>query len=625
MNSVRRFLLHDWRVEPDRHRLVGPEGEVHLTPRTMAVLSCLADHPGEVVSRDSFSERVWAPAVVTDDALTRCISELRRALGDTTAAPRFIETIPKRGYRLVAPVEPIEAGEDLRAKVASGDVEKRASDRTASARLALAGLAAAAISILWAVWAWWGPAPGSPSESETQLSIAVMPFRTIGPQSGVPLAEGMHFDLLSRLSGLPSLRVISSSAVARYRDSDWSVAEVSRELAVEWILDGSVQQDGSRVQVNAQLIDVTSDSHRWARTYRRDLGAGQLFVLQGEVIEDIARSLARELDAGSGTDPNQAPTQNLEAYTLFTQARTLLARRSAVDMSRAVDLFKAAIELDPNYAPALAALADTQMLLAYYDYAAGDDLIPSARANALRALAIDPGLARAHVVLGVIGLIDERDGPAALRSLEKAYGLDSGFTGWLGWAQAVLGNLDSALENASLTLQINPHAPGAEWTLAQLKFCEGDLGSALRLVESARMRSPAYARAHLLEGQVRLAMGQPAEALRSLERARDHLPDELEAEFETWQAVIAQRAGQSVDLVDLEARLQAENAVFELGLLQWSQNQLDAAQESFMQAQWTDLQTLHLRYNPLLANLRAHPNFDELLAAVEQSWKIPAR
>lgn len=619
MTSGHGFLLHEWRVEPDRHRLVGPDGEIRLTPRTMAVLVCLAEHAGDVVSRDQFSERVWAPAVVSDDALTRCISELRRAMGDTTSSPRFIETIPKRGYRLVAPVEPADpAGEPH-------EGSQREHRTTSPGRRATLGLAAAIVLILLAVWGWFGRETHSTSDPQSPAGIAVMPFRTIGNESGVPLAEGMHFDLLSRLSAIPSLRVISSSGVARYRDAEWSADEVARELAVQWILDGTVQQDGDRVQVNAQLIDVTSDSHRWARTYRRDLGAGQLFALQGEVIEDIARSLAGQFEENSPTDPERAPTQSLEAYTLFTRARTMLARRSEVDMRRAAELFESAIELDPNYAPALAALADTQMLLAYYDYGPGEELIASARTNAMRALEIDPRLARGHVVVGLARLLGERDGPGALLALETAYRLDNGFTGWLGWTQAVLGDLDSALENASATLQVNPHAPGAEWTLAQLKFCSGDLEEALALVQSARTRSPAYVRAHLLESQIRLAMDQPAAALRSLERARDHLPDELEAEFATWLAVTRQRAGESVRLGDLEARLQAENAFFEQALLRWSGNEYGAALDILMQAEWSDLQTLHLRCSPLLANLRAQSNFDELLATVEQSWKIPLK
>ena len=105
MSNLREFLLHEWRVQPDRNRVIGPDGPVRLTPRSMAVLILLTERAGQVISRDQFSELIWHPSVVTDDALNRCISELRRAFGDNTSAPRFIETIPKRGYRLIAPVQ----------------------------------------------------------------------------------------------------------------------------------------------------------------------------------------------------------------------------------------------------------------------------------------------------------------------------------------------------------------------------------------------------------------------------------------------------------------------------------------------------------------------------------------
>ena len=622
MSSNSEFLLRDWRVDPDRNLLIGPDGPVRLTPRTMAVLNLLAERAGQVVSRDEFSERIWHPTVVTDDALNRCISELRRAFGDNASAPRFIETIPKRGYRLIAPVQadaPAETADE------TSEVERelqppvpRGGPALGWRRLA-AGTGAILLILVAALVL--QPFNASPSDPMEQ-GIAVLPFQTIGAEPTLPLADGMHYDLLSRLSAIPSLRVISSSSVARYRERDWTTAGIAHDLQVEWILEGTVQQQGERIRVNAQLINADRDAHQWARTYRRDLSAGNLFALQSEIIEDIARSLSAEVGLEHA---DQAPTRNLEAYTLFTRARTLLAKRSAIDMAQAISLFEAALDIDPDYAQAWAAIGDAFMLMAYYDHGDRDALITQARNAADRALELDPNQARARVVLGVARLINDRDVPGALTLLQRAWELDRKFNGWLGYTQAVAGNLDSALDHARDLYRADPFSAGALYTLAQMEFLSGELDSALEHTLAARRQSPSYARAHLLEAQILLAQTHHAKALTALERGLAHSPAATRNDFRTWQVITRLRDGQSVETETLSARLTEQADWFNLGILQWESGQTATAFQTLASTPWRDIETLDLRFSPLLTSLRSDTRYAELRKSLDQSWGLEAR
>jgi DNA-binding winged helix-turn-helix (wHTH) protein/TolB-like protein len=622
MTKNSEFLLRDWRVDPDRNRLIGPDGPVRLTPRTMAVLLLMAERAGQVVSRDQFSEQIWHPTVVTDDALNRCISELRRAFGDNTRAPRFIETIPKRGYRLVAPVkadapaattdEASEVTEELQPPVPPSDFTPSWPRLAAVAGGIFLILVAALLLQRF----------NASQDDPTDQGIAVLPFQTIGTEPTLPLADGMHYDLLSRLSAIPTLRVISSSSVARYGQRDWTTAEIAADLQVGWILHGTVQQQGDRIQVNAQLINADRDAHQWARTYRRDLSADNLFALQGELIEDIARSLSAEVGFESAEQPSQAPTRNLEAYTLFTRARTLLAKRSAVDMAQAIALFEAALNIDPGYAQAWAALADAHALMAYYDYGEPEALIARARESANRALDLEPDQARAHVVLGIARLIGARDVPGALALLQRARELDRQFTGWLGWTRAVAGELQSALDHARDLYRSDPLSAGALYTLAQMEFLSGELDSALEHTCAARRQSPGYARAHLLEAQILLSLSQHAEALAALERGLAHSPIATRNDFRTWQVVARLRDGQPVDAEALSAQLTEQADWFNLGILQWESGQSAAAFQTLASTPWSDIETLDLRFNPLLALLRSDPRYVELQKSLDQWWGL---
>ncbi|MFU8832226.1 MAG: winged helix-turn-helix domain-containing tetratricopeptide repeat protein, partial [Wenzhouxiangella sp.] len=560
------FRLMQWQVRPDQNRLVGNGSDIRLTPRAMEVLVCLAENAGQMVTRQDFSERVWSPAIVTDDALTRCISELRRKLGDQASRPRFIETIPKRGYRLVAPVRAIDETAPTRGK--DRDESFRSGSATAKwpitptvllGILVLVGLASIAGRL------WLGLE--SPA-TEPDQSIAVLPFENLTTDVHNPFAEGLHHELLTRLSNIADLEVISRTSVKQYRDSNQSIPEIARELNVAWVMEGAVQQVGNEILLNAQLINAASDMHAWARSYRRELTAENLFAIQTEIVDDIATAMQARLSPDEQQRVGRVPTDNLPAYELVIRGATLLGQRTESAMRQAADLFGQAIDLDPGYADAWAQLASAQTLLAYYGHEDAEPTLSGARDNAQTALKLEPELPMAHMVLGVVHMHLDHNGPAALQALGKAHALSSEYVGWLAWMQAVAGDLDQALKLTGEQVRTSPSSPSVHMSMAFLLLADRQPDAAHEHARKARALSPGYALAWLLEGQALLVQGLHREAIAAIEAALVHASNDSKPEYQGWLAAAHARAGETQRAQELIDRIRESDEAYALGIAQ---------------------------------------------------------
>lgn len=602
MDLNRGFQLGDWQVLPEESRVTGPAGEAHLTPRAMAVLLYLAEQSGRVVSRDEFNEQLWAPAVVTDHALTQCIAELRRALDDSAAQPRFIETVPKRGYRLVVAVSPIAPAED--------DASTAASPTRRPGWVARAGTAIFAAILVAA--GFWLLVP-DPEAVITEHSIAVLPFEKIGVEPVLPLADGLHHDLLTRLSDIEDLRVISSTSVRQYRDTVETIPEIARQLGVVWILEGAVQQIGAEVQLNAQLIDGRDDTHAWAKTYRRTLTAENLFSIQAELIEDIVGYLAAELGPRHPPERFQ-PTDNLDAYALYIKGRTFTDLRTAPALHQATTHFHQAIERDEDFALARVGLADALTLLYDYGYAEHEEVLPEAKAAIETALELDPELAEAHASLGLLNTAT-RNGAAAIESLERAVALRPGYAeayNWLAWTLLVLGEPERALANAERAVELDPMSPEAVSNLLLGHIGTGNHRAALAAAERTGDMELAFTTypfykalalyhlgdrgaIELLEGLTAAWAGQGPKATLALAYIDHGEPD---------------RAREILD------DLRASGDTFAIGLVKAGLGKACQAMEIFVDIEewgyWPAL-AVHFLYPDVLDPLRDDPRFDKLI------------
>lgn len=555
------FKLRDWRVVPERNVLSGKNGEIHVRRQAMRVLVLLAERAGEVVSRDDFSDAIWAPAVVSENSLNRCVSELRRALGEKPSTPDFIETVPKQGYRLAANPEPLHPASEIRTPAGSA-------------------------------------APG-------QKSIAVLPLDRIGAGGDESLTEGLHNELLTSLSLLGELQVISATSVRRYSSTTLAIGEIAAELGVAWILEGSVQQAAGRVRVNVQLVHAATDHHHWARTYEQPFSTKRLFAIQSEIAQDVARSLRARISPSEQRGIDQVPTRDIEAYTRFVEARTRFNSRTESAMRRAVELFRLARDTDPEFAQAWSGLADALTLLHDYGYATGNAVLTEAREAIDQALELNPELAEPHASLGAwLGAV--RDFQPAIRALKRAIELRPGYAqahNWLSWVSALSGDAEQALDSGLEATGLDPYSVEALSNLALGHLCRQQFEPALDAADRVAELQPDFTTATLYSAIAAWHLGQFESVREQLHGMHVHWAG---SGAQCALALAEVRLGNRAAAKALLERMDQSGDPFEAGLTALALGDTDAAT-----ARWHRLQTLD--YFALM--VLQHDWFPDLLTA----------
>jgi len=392
------FKLGSFEVRPLTGEVSGADGTAHLEPKVMEVLAALAQRPGDVVEREELLARVWgARAAVADEPLTRCIAELRRVLGDSRQTPVFIQTIPKRGYRLLCPVTPLAArpaaapaaapqpeaepaGTDPRPAAASA----ARSRHRATHPIALGGAFAAALALggiaLWAMGR--GAAESGATDAIARNTIAVLPFTDVGGSAdSAYFGEGLADEILNRLSAVDGLQVVARTSSFAVRASTDDVRSIGQRLSVAHVLEGTVRRDGERVRIGVQLVDAQRGYRVWSARY--DGVLGDIFALQDEIANTIVAKLRDTVPTDLPATPiaTSAPTTNLDAYQLLLRGRQELNRRDENSLRRSILLFQQALELDPRYGQAYVELAKAYVLLPSYSAEIQDEMFDLALAT----------------------------------------------------------------------------------------------------------------------------------------------------------------------------------------------------------------------------------------------------
>ncbi len=337
------FRLGEWTVRPGRCTISNAQNSAHVTPKSMAVLECLANADGEVVSRNELFESVWPNSAVTDDVLTQCVVELRKAFGDSARDPKVIETVPKKGFRLVPPVSGSVAG-------AGTETNWRRGIRTG---LIVAGLAAVVASTFWFLLS--TRLDSDPVSSTDPTSLAVLPFVDASPTGDqTHFADGITDDLTVKLAGLDDLLVVGRTSSFLYGVRADDIETIADDLNVRYILEGSVRRSREEIRVTAQLIDTHSGYQVWGETYDRPLE--DIFAVQDELASAVARALSIKLSVGFLKD---AGTKNVEAFEAFWLGfrRRDAGTDTAQDYLRRTEHLIQATRLDPEWAFAWAVLA----------------------------------------------------------------------------------------------------------------------------------------------------------------------------------------------------------------------------------------------------------------------------
>ncbi len=463
------FRVGTWLVQPNLNTVSCNGTTARLEPKVMGVLLCLASQPGDPVPKEVILKTVWPDTFVTEDVLTRSISELRRVFDDDARAPQFIETIPKRGYRLVTAVDRGAAG--LASHVTT-PIERTSSALRRNRRIgiaisvtAAAVLSIALLSAKTSRMAWLSGGADLPQIR----SIAILPLKNLSSDPDQQyFADGMTEELITSLSQIRALKVISRTSSEVYAGTHKPLPQIAHELNVDAIVEGSVQRTEGQVRITAQLIYAPEDKNVWAQTYVRD--ARGALTLQGEVAAAIASQVERALSPPRPLRAGPTPASP-EAHDLYLKGRYYWNQRTPAGFWKGIEAFRQAIEKDPNYAQAYAGLADCYILLGPNDALPAGEVYPLARSAALKALQIDDGLAEAHSSLGFVMLLYDWNPAQAEKEFRRAIELNPNYPTahhWYAYDLAALKRPEEAVAEIRRALDLDPLSPIINTDLGQI-------------------------------------------------------------------------------------------------------------------------------------------------------------
>jgi TolB-like protein/DNA-binding winged helix-turn-helix (wHTH) protein/Tfp pilus assembly protein PilF len=474
-------------VLPLTSEIQGPAGSVHLEPKVMEVLVALARQPGHVVERDTLLSEVWgARGAVSDEPLTRCIAELRRALGDSPRAPSFIQTIPKRGYRLICEAGPLEqpgarlpALEATAAETSSmtGAVLRPAALETASTgnRLGRRNAKIAGAGVLLLAFVATGitlltdrlPSPVADDAARAGAiapnTIAVLPFANVGDApDDSHFSEGLADEILNRLSKVPGLRVVARTSSFAFRNQDLDIRSIAERLRVAYVLEGSVRRSGDDMRIAVQLVDADRGYQLWSETYDGEIG--EIFPVQDAIantivtrLHDVVPGLPQQAAINT-----RAPTDDPAAYELLLRGRQQLNRRDEQSLRRSIALFTDAIERDPGFGQAYTDLATAYVLLPSYSSELPDEMYDMAMATLAAGIEHDESVRQA--MQGLLALIaysrwDWSAAEIAFRSALEQPGSNSDVLVWYSQFLSSVGRPAESLQQAQRAKEIDLLSP----------------------------------------------------------------------------------------------------------------------------------------------------------------------
>jgi len=486
--------------------------KISINRRMFQVLRLLIERRGEIVSKEEFFETVWNGSFVEDNNLTVTITALRKILEDNPKHARFIENVPRKGYRFVAEVNTFDELNGKRADrkiaVSSNGVQlptdshnypvpgPKDHSKFIPGRLvigillvcAVAMLAFAAVNrdVLW---------PSSAPAARTIGSVAVLPFTNQTAESEY-LAIGLTDSIISNLSKLSGLRVIDRNSAFQYKDKIFDVSSVGRDLNVQSLVTGQIEQQGEFLIINAELTDLASSTIVWRQQFRR--GLGDLFATQQEISEAIAHNLRIESTGKNKDETSKRPTEDPTAFDLYLRGRYLWNKRTDTDIQKSVELFKAAIEKDPTFAKAYVGLADAYTLADFSNLRA-EEKNALARGAIQKALEIDDTLGEAYAARAINKCYFDWDLVGAESDYKRAVELspnDATVHHWYAEFLSMQGHFDQSFEEYDRAVSLDPLSLPIKTDMAFAHFYARDYATSIELLNKIRFMNPEYARAY---------------------------------------------------------------------------------------------------------------------------------
>jgi TolB-like protein/Flp pilus assembly protein TadD len=469
-----RFGVFEVDVRAGEIRKSGTKIRVQEQP--FQILVMLLERPDEVVSREELRQKLWPADTFVDfeHGVNSAVARLRDLLGDSADSPRYIETLPRRGYRFIGS---IRGGQ---------------------------------------------PAPPKRAARRKISSLAVLPFENLAADAETEyISDGITETLIHSLAQLSGLRVIARSTAFRYKGSKADPQNIGRELNVGAVLAGRILQRGDGLVVTAELVDVANGWQLWGKKYDRK--AQDILSVQDEIAQEVSERLRLALSGQDKKRLAKRHTQNTEAYHLYLKGRYCWNKRTAEDIERGIEFFKRAIEKDPSFALAHAGISDSYYLLCGTGLAGlcPEEAVPRAEAAALRALQIDDTLAEAHSSMASL-LQNQWDWAGAEREYKRAIELDPSYATvhhWYAFLLMAQQRVDEAIAQAKQALELDPLSISINRDLALILLYARQPDQAIEQYEKTIELDPSFALAHQGLGRAYLQKGVPEVAIQHIRRA----------------------------------------------------------------------------------------------------------
>ena len=549
VNSL-RFGAYEFDLRAGELRKHGMR--IKLQEQPCQILAILLEHRGEMVTREELQSRLWPrnTFVDFDHSLNTAVMRLREALSDSSENPRFIETLPRRGYRFVAPVEEKSAplieshppqtarlgasptanpNENPALSLASPEFPATAakkSDRVLRPRLFSLTIFLIVIVLAASFGFRYLPRPSVAVAPQGRMtSLVVLPFENLSADKDQAyFADGMTDELIAHLAKIRSLRVISRTSSMEYKGTHKALSQIARDLNVDSVVEGTVLRSGDRVRITAELVQVATDRHLWAETYESQLG--DILTLQSHVASAIVNEIRVKLTPEDQVRLATTRPVSTQSYENYLKGRYYWNKRSQEGLTKAIDYFQLAIEKDPNYALAYAGLADCYSIIgsAIVGTVPASGVAPKARAAALKSLELDDTLAEAHTSLATVRFNYDWDWNAAASGFRRAVELNPSYATAYQRNSLYLmsmGRTSESIAEMNRAHDLDPLSISMNFSLGWRLYMAREYDQAIEQLRNTIDMDPAFVLPHLVLGQAYEQKKAYDQAIAELRRATE--------------------------------------------------------------------------------------------------------
>jgi TolB-like protein/DNA-binding winged helix-turn-helix (wHTH) protein/Tfp pilus assembly protein PilF len=633
-----------FRLDATEHLLLRDGEAVPLTPKAFDLLLALVERHGHLLEKEELLKKVWPETFVEEANLASNISQLRKALGDGENGRRYIETAPKRGYRFVASVreivgegagpdregqtESLKAVDDRQSDAANGAksiariklIESLGARFRRSKRVAVIGLAVFVVAAATIASFTWESLRGKSGGSIN--SIAVLPFANADPNTEY-LSDGITESLINSLSQLSQLKVIARTTAFRYKGKDADPRIVGHDLKIDAVLTGKVVQQGDSLIVQVDLVNTSDGAQMWGARYNRKLS--DIFTTQEEIARQIYDRLRLRLSGAERKQITKRYTDNIEAYQLYLKGRYYAGKRTEESYQKAIEHYKQALDLDPNYALAYVGLADAYYIgLRHPPPSPSEEHIRQSRGAAEKALAIDESLGEAHTSLARILWQHDWNWRDAEREFKRAIDLDPGnaFAHRIyGYYLVSMGQFDQSVAEQKQAQQLDPLSLIINLNVGTVLYFAGETDAALAQIRKTQEMDTNFVETYLHFGMVYPEKGMYAEAIAELnkaapfsERFASNVISLLGYNYALWG-----KRDEAIKRLDELKELSKRSHVpaRDIAIIYTGLGEKDQAFKWLRQAcQERDGMLVYLKVDPVFKSLRADPRFADQLQCV---------